>query len=447
MASAGNESFDHPTISDSGRAILRWLNEHPNAPKFTGHTGSRLRADDLEYVQTRTDEVLKAGPVTREHPTWLDEFIDRSRASVPHYRTYDFETGAPITVLPTIRRRDLSRDIARFVPDHVEIGRLISYATSGTTGHPLQVPSHPRVAGNYLAYHRRGLHHFDLDLASVKGSVGVVLLGHQKSCFTYTSVVPLQNEVGLVKLNLHRNAWRSERDCVAYLEALDPEILSGDPISFVELLRLAPACRPRAIFSTAMTLLPGLRDELTAAFRCPVLDFYSMNEAGPIGVFDSRVGGHVLLQPELYVELLDPNGTPVEDGERGEITLTGGFNFCLPLLRYRTGDFASFNVHGDAVLMGLAGREPVRFQSKRGIWVNNVDVLHALRPLALAQFSLHQRSDGSLTLSCQGDASVAMRAKDTLSALMDGHAIELVVLADSAGKIKQFTTDFPGGIC
>jgi phenylacetate-coenzyme A ligase PaaK-like adenylate-forming protein len=26
-------------------------------------------------------------------------------------------------------------------------------------------------------------------------------------------------------------------------------------------------------------------------------------------------------------------------GERGEVTPTGGFNFCLPLLRYRTGDY------------------------------------------------------------------------------------------------------------
>ena len=57
-----------------------------------------------------------------------------------------------------------------------------------------------------------------------------------------------------------------------------------------------------------MTLLPGLREKLSAAFACPVLDLYSLNEAGPVAVFDPALDGHVLLQPRLYVEILDPAG-------------------------------------------------------------------------------------------------------------------------------------------
>src|SRR4029078_4778832 len=91
-------------------------------------------------------------------------------------------------------------------------------------------------------------------------------------------------------------------------DALDAEVIAGAPISFGELLHLPLATRPRALLSVGMMLSRGLRDELQTRFGCPVLDLYSMNEAGPIGVFDEVAGGYVLLQPRMYVEILDPAG-------------------------------------------------------------------------------------------------------------------------------------------
>ena len=446
-----NESLDHPTLTESGRQLLRRMNEHDAAPKFTGTTGSRLRADDLVVVAERTNEVLRSIGPSLVEPSWLPDFVRQACRSVPFYKRYGVGASTPFAEIPVVSRREFSADIAQFVPDDVDLSRLINYVTSGTTGHPMQVPSHPLVAAEYLAYHRRALRRIGMDLRAGSGEVGVVLIGFQRSCFTYTSVVPMQGEAGLVKLNLHPSAWRSAADRSRYLESLQPEIVSGDPISFAELLRLSPACRPRALFSTSMTLLPGLRAELESAFACPVLDFYSMNEAGPIGVYDAQLGGHVLLQPGLYVELLNATGETVSPGERGEITLTGGFNFCLPLLRYRTGDFASLSTrdHGDVtelVLEELVGRDPVRFWTGAGEWINNVDVLHALGPVSMSQFCLHQRSDGSLDLSVQGSAAAAFQAREIISALMDGMPVRLTAMAPATEKVKQFTSAFPGGV-
>lgn len=476
------EAFNHPTLSDQGRSLLRWMREHPNAPRFTGHTGSRLCTDDIVLVQTRAAVVLEAPAPTSTTPMWLQSFVDRALTAVPFFRRYNLAPGTPLAAIPTTSRKNLSTDVAQFVPDDIDASELITYVTSGTTGHPLSVPSHPRVAAEYLAYHRRALRRLGMQLEAGSDSVGVVLLGFQKECFTYTSVVPTQGEAGLVKLNLHPSAWRTESDRAPYLKALNPEVIAGDPISFAELLRIASTldvsgsassdhhattkpgvyladeqsrprwCGPRALFSTSMTLLPGLRNELEQTFDCAVFDFYSMNEAGPIGVFDQAAGGHVLLQPELLVELLDGCGSPVAEGERGEITLTGGFNFCLPLLRYRTGDFASMGTHRrsdgriEQVLVGLAGREPVRFCTSSGEWINNVDILHAFNPLTLSQFCLHQSIDGSLTLSIQGSSRNVLQAQDLLRALMGSREIVLSTIDSSAEKIKQFTSDFPGAM-
>jgi phenylacetate-CoA ligase len=226
-----------------------------------------------------------------------------------------------------------------------------------------------------------------------------VLVGFQRECFTYVSVTPLMDESGFAKINLHPDDWRDPDDRARYLDALAPEVYAGDPISFAELANLPIITRPRALISVSMLLLPGLRQRLEQRFGCPVLDIYSLNEAGPVAVLDAAAGGHVLLQPMLYLEILDAQGRPVDIGVRGEIALTGGFNFCLPLLRYRTGDHAALSLASDVpVLMGLSGRLPVRFRTEDGEWINNIDVTHALDQVALPQFGLHQRADGSVIL-------------------------------------------------
>jgi phenylacetate-CoA ligase len=227
---------------------------------------------------------------------------------------------------------------------------------------------------------------------------------------------------------------------------LAPEIYAGDPISFAEFLTLPLTSKPRALMSVSMMLLPGLRERLERRFACPVLDIYSLNEVGPVGVYDAEAGGHVLLQPMLYVEILDSAGRPVPAGQRGEITVSGGFNFCLPLLRYRTGDYASLSFGVDApVLVGLSGRSPVRFRTGSG-WINNIDITHALHPLAIPHFSFHQYADGAVVLRL-GAGAMALRdvACSALRPLFGGQAIQVDVLT-AEDKTIQYTSDLEGAM-
>ena len=53
---------------------------------------------------------------------------------------------------------------------------------------------------------------------------------------------------------------------------------------------------------------------------------------------------------------------------------------------------------GGPVLVGLAGRSPLRYRTSAGKWINNIDITHALKPLAIALFGVHQFADGSITL-------------------------------------------------
>jgi len=438
--SVATDENRYPTLTVHGKQMLDFMREHPCAPIFRNESGNRLTSEDLVKLGPHATRVTSAR-IRNDGGDWISNFIAKTYADVPYYRALGF-APANLEHVPTISRKDLSADIARFVPDSISVKRMMHFQTSGTTGHPLLVPSHPQVAGRYLSYHKHALARFGVTPRNGKGEVGVILLGYQKKCFTYVSVTPQMNESGLAKINLHPNDWHDPDDRARYLDAMAPEIIAGDPISFAELLKLSLSHRPKALLSVAMMLTQGLRDELERRFECPVLDIYSMNEVGPIGVFDPEIKAHILLQDRLIVETLDETGIPVAPGDRGEITVTGGFNFCLPLLRYRTGDFGIIGEFGgEPIITGLQGRRAVRFKTATDEWLNNVDVSHALTGLPLSQFGLHQREDGSLIFYASVKTpKIITKARRVLADLFGGLPLD-VELIEAEDKALQYTSD------
>ena len=234
-------------------------------------SGNRLTEQDMVQVRAfeREVESADAGWGREQFPGWLPAFAESCFAEIPHYRRYGSRPKA-FQDIPTIDRSHLSRDITQFVPDTVPLERMMLFQTSGTTGHPLIIPSHPLVAASYLPFHKRALRRFGIEPSHGQGKVGVVLLGYQRKCFTYVSVTPAMDESGLAKINLHPDDWRDPNDRARYLDALAPEIFTGDPISFEVLSSLPLSHRPRAAISTAMTLLPGMRERWkhVSAARC-----------------------------------------------------------------------------------------------------------------------------------------------------------------------------------
>ncbi|MBL0728643.1 AMP-binding protein [Piscinibacter sp. HJYY11] len=437
-----------PGLSAQGRVLLRRLREHPQAPRFRDFSGHRLGLVDRWQARARhawwqhrsPPDWLAGEPL----PAWVDAFIARCAREV---EAHAGKAGLPWAQLPTMDRHALATHLAAHVPRGLPLDALICFSTSGTTGHPLRVPSHPRVACDYFAHHRRALAKFGIVPRAGTGEVGIVLAGFQRRCFTYVSVNPLQRECGLAKINLHPDEWRRPDDRAAYLEAIAPELISGDPVSLAELLRLGLKHRPRALLSTSMALSAGLRAELEAAFACPVLNLYSLNEVGPVAVELPSLGGFVPLQPRLLIEVVDEHGRSLPPGQRGEITVTGGFNPWLPLLRYRTGDHASLGrTPQGLVLQGLEGRAPVRFRGSEGHWHNNIEVTRALAPFALVRHALHQRADGHLVLrvdAAEPLAQIAPRLRDALATLF-GHVPVEVMALQADDKVRQYTSALDG---
>lgn len=434
----------YPTLTDAGREMLRFLQEQPHAPKYRNQSGNRLLPSDILEYQRFEQEVLdsRISWRPREVPDFALERAEACYRSVPHFRKRGTRPKHFEDIPPT-RRGDLSRDIAPFVPDELPLDRVINFSTTGLTGEPLLLPSHPVVPAKYLALLKKALRYRSIELSHSRGQVGVVLVGYQRPCFTYVSVTPMMGESGLAKINLDLEDWNEPEDRERYLDALNPEIYTGDPIGFAALASLPLRTRPRAMISTSMTLLEGFRQQLESHFGCPVLDIYSMNEAGTISVADGP--GHRLLQPSLYVEILDEEGNVLPAGTRGEVTLTGGFNHYLPLLRYRTGDFAALEqIRGEPVLLGLEGRPPVMYQDHAGQWFNNINVTHQLKRFPISQFCLHQHRDRSVTVKIRDERLSAEQIHDALEQLFGtGIRIDVQLGAAFRDKVIQCTSELP----
>ena len=450
MTTALTEAERFPWLTTDAAGLLRWLHEHPSAPRYNHHCGDRLSAAGLARVRA-FERALLAEPIGWQPgalPEWLAEFTAHCYRQVPFYR----EAGAAparFVDIPPCDRADLSREPWSFVPDDLPLDDLIVYNTSGTTGHPLDILSHPENASRYLPLLRAALATRGVSLeggfdpASGRPRVALVLVCWQRRTFTYASVSAFLDGAGFTKLNLHPGDWRDPADRARFLDACQPEVYTGDPLAFAELARLPLQTRPKALLSTAMQLAPALRDQLAAHFGCPVLDLYTMNECGPIAVGGSFGGltGHALLQHRLYVEILDADGAVCPPGVRGEVTLSGGFNPFIPLLRYRTGDYASPDFAGTLpVLIDLQGRPPVVFAGANGQAINNIDVTGALRGFALPQYSLVQARDGALTLNVlpqtQDHDGLRAALQGLFGAAQPVTIVESEALAD--GKVVQY---------
>ncbi len=391
----------NPLISEAGARALDRIRQHPCAPRWTHEIGDHLLAEDLSAVDDFRGRLDRAALPERAAPGWLVLWASRLREQVPLWgeripEGFDFERDW--AYLPTMCRADLAAAAERFVPLDADLGRLIVYETSGTTGHALRVPHHPGAVAKLHALGERALAWHGAKVQQGPDGLACMNLHAQARIWTYAAIFSVWREAGFARVNLNPHAWSGGPEHARrFVEELSPGFLAGDPASFAELLRWEIRARPSALLSTAVALPRPLAERLGQRFGCPVLDWYSTTETGPIACSKPGADGLALLAPDLHVELLDEQGFPVPDGERGEITVSGGRNPFLPLLRYRTGDFARFEAQGgERRLADLEGRGAVLFRALDGSPVNPVDVGRTLRhDFAVLQHEFLQRADGS----------------------------------------------------
>ncbi len=409
------ESERFPLLSDSGRTFLRAMRQHPHAPIWNWPNGEQLNERGLASVQAYAER-LRNEPLFRhgERPGWLAAYVDYCLQQVPFYRQRA-KAGTSFQQIPTCSRADLAPRVWSFVPDDQPLDELIVFSSSGTTGFPTQTPHHPASAAAGIPLMEAAMAPLGITFRRGPTHMALTNVAAYSGAYTTAIVMAFLQESGCIRVNLSRDAWRSDADCREYLNAFAGPVVLGDPQSLAELTKIDLCQAPQVLLSSIFEMSEGLAMRLTSHFGCPVLDLYALTEAGIVAVKNAH--GHRLLSPDLYVEILDEKDQPCPAGTVGEVTLTGGRNPFLPLLRYRTGDFAALDwIEGIPTLLHLQGRQPVAFPvgDRR---VHSMEVTRLLRRFPLVQYQLHQDRAGHFRFHFRGAAD-PRELEDALRSLL-----------------------------
>src|SRR6185436_6586985 len=89
--------------------------------------------------------------------------------------------------------------------------------------------------------------------------------------------------------------------------------------------------------------IPATRDRIEQAWGARVIDHHGLTETGPLSFECWESPGALHMNEGEYVcEVVNPEtGSPVADGERGELVVTNLGRIASPVIRYRTGDIVS----------------------------------------------------------------------------------------------------------
>ncbi len=341
-----------PRWDDAFKISLRLLcGEH--APPWTAHVGDRRTDEDESFVNDFGLTLRQPWERVDGVPEHIRDWVRKRCRDTAWFRENLVDKNlSDWENLPMMSREDLSLRLARVIPETADLSRLIVNPTTGTTGSPLPCPNHPRAIGCYDAIFEYVMELWGIPLRLEPGLTLAVQVCYQASTLTYATCHSRHKGAGFAKVNIHPSVWPTD-EVRAWLNRVRPQILTGDPWSFDRMIRLGLRPQPRALLSTSLTLEEEQLHRWEDWFGCPVIDLYSMNETGPLGVtLPGNPGVFHQLARDLYLEA----------SADGELLVSGGRNPYLPLFRYRTGDRITF-------VPGTGGRPAWRLISGRTLTV------------------------------------------------------------------------------
>lgn len=244
--------------------------------------------------------------------------------------------------LPTVAKADLKRDPAAFVSR--DAFRLLTRKTTGgSTGEPVTILKTRDAMAWELAATWRGYGWAGVDIGDRQGRFWGVPLDNKGRAKARL--------IDLVTNRLRCSAFSfDDRDLRVYaqrLRAFRPAYLYGyvsmidEYARFVQRTGLTPPPGLKAVITTSEVLTDAHRRRIEQALGARVFNEYGSGELGTVAHECEHGRLHVSAE-NLIVEVLDGD-RPCAPGEPGELVVTELNNLAMPLIRYRTGDFASLS--------------------------------------------------------------------------------------------------------
>lgn len=402
-----NETRLTPLFKKEWGQTLKRMNENEHAPKWNAKCGDRLTKNDIPFIKDFEESLHNRVKLSNYPQKSIIDWINLKKNSVLWFQEVleGINVEKDFYKIPFMVRGDLQSKLEYIVPLDIDLKDIVINPTSGTTGQPILCPNHPKSIGCYDPLIQFSLKMHGISQAYDHNIIAAIQLCYQKSTMTYNTVHSYLNGAGFAKINLNYSDWRKDSDVDSFINSLSPVFLSGDPLSFLQATKMALSYRPKALVSTAITFEKPIYEIVKNYFNCPIVNLYSLNETGIIG-YSCPLNPYEfhIVSGDIFVEVVGEDGKVCEQNEIGEIVFTGGRNPFLPLLRYKTGDYASIDYSecqcGDRHprLKNLTARKIVLFYDLDKNIVNSIDISKILREYPVLRHQFVQKSDYSCKL-------------------------------------------------
>ena len=309
----------------------------------------RLEAYQRERLESLVRFAVSSSPFYRERlGAFVAEGDEGERVDLSSLPTLDKETLMSewdrVVTDPRLRLAEVEAHLDGLSHDEYLQGRYRVMATGGTTG-------------------RRGVFVFDRPEWSV-------LLANFVRMSSFMGVGPRLPRMRVatvmarspqhmtarysetVDVGLHRverfDARAPVSELVDGLNRFRPDSLNGYPsvLSLLALEQLEGRLRvePEVVATSSEVRTEEMTENIRRAWGVEPYDCYGITEAGISAIDCSEHQGLHVLEDTAIFEVVDEDGAPVPDGERGaKLLVTNLFNRTMPLIRYELSDIVAFD--------------------------------------------------------------------------------------------------------
>lgn len=216
---------------------------------------------------------------------------------------------------------------------------------------------------------------------------------------------PIYNEL---QINIFLMSEENIESLLKEIEKFNPNFGHGYPSAFIRLSQLLKNRKLnfqlKGICLASESFNETQREIIEKVFKCKARGFYGHSERAAFANEKLEEKGvyEVFLNYGL-IEIIKEDGSKAKENERGEIVCTGFINEAMPLIRYKTGDFATVNKIQNGIvleikdLIGRWGKDFVYNKNGHPIPTTAINI-HSDIQYQFKYIQLYQKNIGDLII-------------------------------------------------
>ena len=332
------------------RYFLFWLKNR------VARSGLSAQCNDVKFIQDNPNST-SAIHARDEH---LKKILRHAIETVPHYKNYSLDT--PLSNFEVVNKKLITSHKKAFESVTYSNKSKIPVSTSGSTGTPFEVYQNLNKktrntadvmyfsklvnfnVGERLYYWRHWNEHYqkNKNLLFIQNIVPI-------------NVFDLNDERFEIILRQLKND-KSSKHFIGYASAFEKlcKFLDKNNGHLVEGIKI------KSVIAISEPLTNYTKERMGKYFKAPIVSRYSNTENGILAQQDYPNSDKFIINQASYnLEILDmEKNIPVPNGTLGRIVVTDFFNYCMPLIRFDTGDLGVMQtINGIDVLSKIVGRK------------------------------------------------------------------------------------------